>query len=332
MNDTKSIRMDWMDVSKGLGIILVVLGHSERGLLSSGIAPASWKFGLDFYLYTFHMPLFMFLAGLNVPHSLRVGPRDFLLRKLLTVAWPYVLWSVVFGTATTLLGSLTNNPGSFSDIAKIAWQPISPFWFLYSIFLYYGLVAITGPRAILLLPLSIATFGLGLLFVNDSLLQQTFHFLIFFVMGVFFAPRLVTLSIEPKWWVEFSAIVAWFAVTTGIATPSNHDYFSFWGLPSAVLGIVFVVMLSLKLNGMLRSILAELGKASMPIYVMHVFATAGTRIALSRMQVTDSPSLHLLIGTTAGVLGPYIVYKLLSRLRWLPAFGFGRNPPVSATT
>ena len=44
-------RADWIDVLKGIGIILVVIGHvNTKGFL------VQW-------LYTFHMPLFFALSG-----------------------------------------------------------------------------------------------------------------------------------------------------------------------------------------------------------------------------------------------------------------------------
>jgi len=48
-----SKRIEWIDTAKGIGIILVILGHSE-------IAPA-----VRYAIYAFHMPLFALLSGLT---------------------------------------------------------------------------------------------------------------------------------------------------------------------------------------------------------------------------------------------------------------------------
>lgn len=45
------MRLDWIDKGKGIGILLVILGHT--------FCPPSFKF----WLYSFHMPLFFFLSG-----------------------------------------------------------------------------------------------------------------------------------------------------------------------------------------------------------------------------------------------------------------------------
>ncbi|MDZ1963948.1 acyltransferase family protein, partial [Klebsiella pneumoniae] len=59
------MRETWVDYAKGIGIILVVFGHANRGLYSSGIyiSPEIYHY-LDNVIYSFHMPLFFFLSGL----------------------------------------------------------------------------------------------------------------------------------------------------------------------------------------------------------------------------------------------------------------------------
>jgi len=52
-------RLDWIDIAKGIGIILVVLGHTlVPQVRETGFAGFLWIF-----IYNFHMPLFFFLSG-----------------------------------------------------------------------------------------------------------------------------------------------------------------------------------------------------------------------------------------------------------------------------
>src|ERR1700744_1504535 len=122
-------RIAWIDVAKGIGISLVVFGHVERGLAAAHILQSSAWIAIDFYLYAFHMPLFMFIAGLNAPQS-RDKP-GFVKRRGLSVAYPYLVWSLIQGSVQVVLAQYTNNPASWHDVAAILWHPISPFWFLY---------------------------------------------------------------------------------------------------------------------------------------------------------------------------------------------------------
>ena len=55
INIQKSERIAWIDAAKGIGILLVVLGHTFN-------IPV-W---LHNWIYSFHMPLFFLLAGLII--------------------------------------------------------------------------------------------------------------------------------------------------------------------------------------------------------------------------------------------------------------------------
>jgi fucose 4-O-acetylase-like acetyltransferase len=50
-----SKRLEYIDIAKGIGILLVVMGHNDFSLVS----PFFYKF-----IYAFHMPLFFFLSGM----------------------------------------------------------------------------------------------------------------------------------------------------------------------------------------------------------------------------------------------------------------------------
>ncbi|MDO4803168.1 MAG: acyltransferase family protein [Prevotellaceae bacterium] len=50
-------RIDYLDIAKAICIVLVVVGHFNPSL-----APEGWHTSVD-VIYTFHMPLFMFVSG-----------------------------------------------------------------------------------------------------------------------------------------------------------------------------------------------------------------------------------------------------------------------------
>jgi fucose 4-O-acetylase-like acetyltransferase len=74
----RSSRLTWVDTAKGFGIILVVLGHALRGLVSSEILTSTplVRFADD-WIYAFHMPLFFFLSGLFLFRSTSKAWADF---------------------------------------------------------------------------------------------------------------------------------------------------------------------------------------------------------------------------------------------------------------
>lgn len=93
------MRETWVDYAKGIGIILVVFGHANRGLYSSGIyiSPEIYHY-LDNIIYSFHMPLFFFLSGLFFVSSIKNKSKGiFLWGKVKNVIYPYVVWSLIQG-------------------------------------------------------------------------------------------------------------------------------------------------------------------------------------------------------------------------------------------
>lgn len=94
MEITNNKRIEWIDICKGLGIFLVVIGHT-------GIA----KFSQTAYdwIYSFHMPLFYMLSGLVFNGVKYDTFSKFIKRRLKTLVIPYfILNTILFCIAKVL--------------------------------------------------------------------------------------------------------------------------------------------------------------------------------------------------------------------------------------
>ncbi len=81
-------RVDWIDSLKGMGIIMVVVGHIFDGYLHA-------------WLYLFHMPLFFFISGyLFKPSS---EGRQYFLKKSLSLLLPYLFFLVLLSAKDIVL-------------------------------------------------------------------------------------------------------------------------------------------------------------------------------------------------------------------------------------
>lgn len=317
-----SNRQGWIDVARGIGVILVVFGHVLGGLVGAGIVPhgpaALWA---NYALYTFHMPLFFFLAGLNVPHSLARGTGPFLRAKLWTLAYPYVLWSLIQGGVIMLASRHVNTPIAAADLLAIPYRPIAQFWFLYALLLCHVLAAMAR-RLALLAGLATAGFVVFQLLPVRPDLALTLHDLPLYVAGIWLA-RTATAWTPPggaRWgWTGAAAVACAFALAVLLAGPqSGFDEQALAAAPACVLGVLGVVWAS-KLVA--RGWLAAVGRMSMTIYVLHILAAAGMRIVLLRLSISPQPAVYLLAGTAAGVLAPMLVHVVLSRAGVLPLLG-----------
>lgn len=98
-------RYDWLDLAKGIGIVLVVMGHT--------------LFPLHSAIDVFHMPLFFILAGL----TLKVSSMDtFLLKKIDSIFIPYIFFCIVSVPISYLVPheSIFNGPLWFLETLFIA--------------------------------------------------------------------------------------------------------------------------------------------------------------------------------------------------------------------
>lgn len=81
MSSVKPKRIEWIDIAKGIGILLVILGHSVQ-------------FGsrLHNLIFSFHMPLFFILSGMVYNHK---NNKTFLHKKFISLIIPYIIFSII---------------------------------------------------------------------------------------------------------------------------------------------------------------------------------------------------------------------------------------------
>lgn len=322
-----SVRVAWLDAARGIGIILVVFGHVERGLSAAGIAQGSGWSIVDLSIYTFHMPLFMLLAGVNVPASLSRGTERFLKGKVLTVAYPYVLWSLIQGSTLVLLSSLTNGKGEWAMLAKIGWQPISPFWFLYALMAFFLIAAAARARAAILIPLAVAGLVASAFMSGESIVHQLCYMLSFFVIGVLGSEAIKKFRLSPAIvWLAGSALV-WLTVFQIVPNEGATPYLSPLAFPAALAGCVFIMAVAQALKGRAEAFFAQLGKWSMSIYLMHILAASGTRIAMMKSGIEAPVAVYVIACTAVGVGAPVLAHVVLERMGLLPIFGLGKRKP-----
>lgn len=130
-------RSETLDIAKGIGIILVVVGHSWLVLSEPGI--------LFQIIYSFHVPLFFFLSGIFVKENIHTINHIF--RKIESLLKPYFVISILILLFTLVKSYLTNGNLSYiNGIINVFYASgdkimSTPTWFLPSLFI--TLIAIT---------------------------------------------------------------------------------------------------------------------------------------------------------------------------------------------
>lgn len=337
-----SDRVEWIDFARGLGIILVVVGHTWRGLWNADILQDAALYDqLDAAIYLFHMPLFFCLSGLTFAAADRRrgrGPTVFT-----ALAWrclyPLTLWTYLFVLLRIAAGQLANSPTSWADLPLFPIPPLEFLWFLWAIFLIQ--LAMMAVHRIVgfgwcALGLGVLIAILGELFLRSEfssplafrLVAQAVHYMPFFLIGMVLA----VLPADPLWLIRkrpwFAALLALAAFLPFAATAPDlmaHRGFVRWIMGGVAMALFLALSAALGIAlsqsrwAPASLFVQRLGVASLAIYLAHVIASAVFRIIASRLGLEDV-WLHLVFGSFVGLLGPLVLLQLSRRFggqRWL---------------
>ena len=322
-------RAEWVDVAKGMGIVLVVFGHAIDGLLAARLVDAQGGWATSYFaVYSFHMPLFFLLAGLFVSQRLAADATGFVHSAFVRIAWPYLLWSVIQLAVINALGQLVNTPSQLDAqrLVSLLWEPTSQFWFLQALLVLHLLTWWLLPRIGItaLLVLMVVARLVGEAVELPYLIGLPAKFGLFHALGVALGPwllaRLPTLTRRHALAIAAAAVVAWCAAAFPVHA-AGLSHWSLAALPAAAFGTIAVLALATLPRA--GSVWVTLGHASMAIYVLHVLCVAGMRIVLHKGLGIDAPIVILVLACVAGIAVPLAARAVAQRAGLARALGLG---------
>lgn len=345
MSEQKAPRVTWVDLARGVGILLVVIGHAAGGIIDSALgADASFIRLLFLTIYSFHMPLFFILSGLFIAERLKADPKKFVTNTVTKIARSYFTWAIIQYTIIYLMGSMLNHPatgGYLPQLVAIIWAPVSQFWFLYALFFMQIFAWLIVPRTGATGFFALATviyvafeiFGVPAPF-NTAPVGQFCTFIFSFGLGIALGPQLSKIALlnTPRPGAAFLALIAWLALyaagyylatlTEGpdwlyrvlgadIAFVANKPIF----LPAALAGSAMVILACCANLIPGRKVFEYLGKHSMPIFLTHILFIAGARIVLLKIFGPIDPNLLIIVISLSGIVGSLVFFEVMKRLK-----------------
>lgn len=316
----QTTRIPWPDYAKGIGILLVVVGHVLRGLVNSSILSGSGFEGfLDRWIYSFHMPLFFFISGMFADHSARRTAGVYVLDKMKVVLYPYLVWSLLQGLVQWKLSAHTNANTTLSDLITILYRPPAQFWFLYIlffvmlIFLFFKKVKVS-PLGFFLF--SVAGYlALGGLYLGPwNVVYMVCQYMIYFGLGVFLSTHVQKLYAVSGEGILWGMGLAALGVLTLCVLLGVEGLFLAAPLVAG-LGVFSVTVLAMAMGrrGTGRFIHGW-GMASLQIYVAHTLASAGFRIVVQKGLGWDGAWIHVLGGVCFGMYVPILLDRFCNRI------------------
>ncbi len=315
-------RENWIDTAKGIAIFLVVLGHTIRGVSSSGLPLNDLWIAVDSRIYAFYMPLFFALSGWFYIRTITKGkPLDFAANRLERLLYPLFLWTYIFFAFKIFAGDLANTPIDWHEIPLVPIPGVLHFWFLWDLLVLSCLAfplrftmregRIPGSVWLLSFVFVIVLRFLPLPADLAPWISSAINNAPYFLLGAMLGHSGKRPAPTPFGLITSSAV--FLLLLTFWPTLSQTPY-------GSVVSFVLVVCALVLLRGFephfpanLRSALAILGVASMAIYVAHTIFSAGLRVLLFSAGVVN-PTVHILLGTTIGIIGPVAMLAIARRV------------------
>ena len=312
-----------MDRARGIGIILVILGHVIVSSTDAGQISASGPWGtVKYFIYSGHMPLFMVLAGLFISKRVEKGPSKFLRSSATTVVWPYVVWGSAILLASALAGDLRNPVALPEPGLSLLWTPIAWMWFLYALFVFHAVSVLARGN-----PWAMTIFWLfgcvaARLFELGPFFGQLLHFFVLFVLGVILG-RSTARDLR-----NFSALGAALLLVAAmtLASAALAQGWPNWTtatIPAEVLAAFGLCAVSTLPMGSAGPLLQYFGKRSLALYVSHFFFITAMRIVLDSGFGISDFAIVLPACFVAAVAGPLAMLTIATRLGLTTIAGLG---------
>lgn len=323
-------RMVAIDNLKGILTLLVIFGHVTVGL--SGLAngaytQASFVEKVSTIIYAFHMPLFFSLSGFfwKEKRNIGIGKRMSIIKnKLVALALPYILCSVVYFFIKYAMGAYTAVDLTLDDLIKIPIYPIEFFWYLYSLLtisiLAELLDALHISKKIIIVILAIIAIS-GFVDTDFMALYKTAENAVYFYLG--------SLVYDYK---EHFTKNKCIVLTGGGFLLTLGTYLYLFEADHAILHFLLCACsigfsIGIAERTLEREIpyITYIGKYSMPFYVIHVIFVGGIRIILYKLGIQDV-MIHLICGFGATTVVCYILYRyIISKIKYLDFMFYPMN-------
>ncbi len=330
-SDLTKARIDWVDYAKGLGIVLVVIGHTLRGEITSAKGSDLWvAHQIDAWIYAFHMPMFFFLSGLFARSLRNKTPKDFFNSRWTILVHPYLLWSLIIHGTRSIAG-MTDAPWLefIANFWKVSYEPIGIFWFLYVLCLisslYYLLFSNPWIKALnrswVLVISTIASYASYIIF-KDAIawepLRRTLAFFPYFCLGSLcqdLPSILSTLmaSRSRRWQITLAGLSA---VTLGTLSNFWRPEFGDPNLLLASLGILAIIAIAQEMAATKQwQLIQQFGQQSLQIYVLHTLVASLVVKTLQKV-LPDNFWLAVALGTIAGLFVSLTIAQLCKKMNW----------------
>lgn len=296
---------------QGIAMLLVVLGHHLFPFMPE------WYRRMYYWIYTFHMPLFIFISGFLVRYSYKgvhsmAEYRSYVGRRFRKFALPYI----IVGVACALLAWNFGDVGILAD--NLLHLFIAPklgearfLWYLYLLFIFYCIAPlIFNAKNMTRWCIAGMAFYFSVFYVPSNYLCADYmtRYFVFFMFGVLVAENYTCIKRFNVRWYVLPAVV--FVGMTVLHFQDGYnailEYAMQWmGIPACACAAWL-----LEKCRPVRDALVRISQDSFAIYLLHMFVIQGVAVLLrlSGMGLTAYTAIpYLLLSTALAISVPMMM-------------------------
>lgn len=317
-------RLAWVDVAKGICIVLVVMMHSTLGT-GEAMGGAGFLHDVVAFAKPFRIPDFFLLSGLFLGRVIDRDWRLFADRRVVHFAYFYGLWVLIqslakSGTITAGAEGIDGTALAFAaHLARALVEPYSTLWFIYMLAVFSVVTKLLHRRVPPLLLLG----GAALLQILPThplpyLAEEFCGRYVYFLAGYLFAERIFALAdlVARRPLPALAGLALW-AVVEGMlafAGTGLRLYPTLASLPlvslllggAGALAIVATAALLVRAGGPVTAAFRACGERSIVIYLAFFLPMALTRALIVRSDAITDVGLASLVVTLVAVVTPLL--------------------------
>ena len=314
MNSKREV---WVDYLKVFACVLVVLGHFFQSMVKARVIPESHAYQwFNTTLYYFHVPLFFICSGYLYQRYAAVRSweswKNNAVKKLVALGVPYFIFSFITWLLKTVFsGAVNEQVGGLLDTLFL--HPVSPYWYLYILFLFFLITptakSLTGLA--LLLGVSLALKAAGILMAGSPpfriyAVAKICQHWVWFVSGMLLA------LIRGKKLRKPAVGLLLGAAFIGLSIVTYQTENGFIAFAMGALACCSAVLIAYACKE--RKALSFFSQYTMPVFLMHTLFAALTRIVLVKLNVS-APAIHLAAGLVMSFASPILAAAVMKRLK-----------------
>jgi len=332
-------RVDWVDMAKGICIVMVVMMHSTLGV-EVAANEQGWMHYVVAFARPFRMPDFFLISGLFLGLVIDRPWRRYIDRKVVHFAYFYVLWLTIQFAFKAPKMVIEGGPGAAIENYLVAFvEPFGTLWFIYMLPIFFLVTRLVRPLPIWLVLAWAAALEMLPLATGYLIFDEFAGRYVYFFIGYAFAANIFAIAewLRTHLAAALALLLVWALVDAALVFTPAPAALAHWLQPdlgnsggTGGWSELPVVSLLLGLSGCLVVVgfgvlashvrpaqwLRWLGEHSIVVYLAFFVPMVVSRIVLLRSGIiTDIGTIALMV-TASGVLGPVILYGLVQWTGW----------------